>query len=91
MTFGAFQERLSRLSEKRKKSIVEEETGAAKTDLVHGMHCPKMLWLDHHKPEKKEIPTVVQSKLDQGIAFGDSLMGIFGRYISKMAAPTDTF
>ena len=54
--------------------------GLTKTDFVRGMQCPKMLWLDHHKPEKKEIPAVVQDKLDCGNAFGDSLMGMFGPY-----------
>lgn len=54
--------------------------GVTKTDFVRGMQCPKMLWMDHHKPEHKEIPTEVQSKLDQGNAYGDSLMGMFGQY-----------
>ena len=54
--------------------------GVTKTDFVRGMQCPKMLWLDHHKPEQKEIPPYVQNKLDRGNAFGDSLMGMFGPY-----------
>ena len=54
--------------------------GITKTDFVRGMQCPKMLWLDHHKPERKEIPPDVQNKLDRGKAFGDSLMGMFGPY-----------
>ena len=49
--------------------------GITKTDFVRGTQCPKMLWLDHHKPEQKEIPLDVQDKLDRGNAFGDSLMG----------------
>lgn len=54
--------------------------GIAKTDFARGMQCPKMLWLDHHRPELKEIPLDVQDKLDRGNDFGDSLMGMFGPY-----------
>ena len=55
--------------------------GVTKTDFVRGMQCPKMLWLDRHKPELKEIPPDVREKLDQGNDYGDRMMGIFGPYI----------
>ena len=54
--------------------------GVTKTDFVRGMQCPKMLWMDHHKPELKEIPIEVQKKLDRGNEFGDRMMGLFGPY-----------
>ena len=55
--------------------------GVTKTDFVRGMQCPKMLWLDRHKPELREIPPAVQDRLDRGNDFGDQMMGIFGPYV----------
>ena len=55
--------------------------GVTKTDFVRGMQCPKMLWLDHHKQELREIPPEVQDTLDRGNVFGDHMMGIFGPFI----------
>ncbi len=55
--------------------------GVTKTDFVRGMQCPKMLWLDRHKPELKEIPPEVREKLDQGNDYGDRMMGMFGPFI----------
>ncbi len=55
--------------------------GVTKTDFVRGLQCPKMLWLDCHRPQEKEIPPVVQKKLDLGNAFGDRAMGMFGEYV----------
>lgn len=55
--------------------------GVTKTDFVRGMQCPKMLWLDRHKPELKEIPPAVQDRLDRGNDFGDRMMGMFGPYV----------
>lgn len=40
--------------------------GVTKTDYMRGMQCPKMLWLDKHKPEEKVIPPEVQERLDEG-------------------------
>ncbi len=54
--------------------------GITKTDFMRGMQCPKMLWLDRHKPELKIIPSEVQQRLDEGNTFGDSAMGMFGDY-----------
>ena len=51
-----------------------------KTDFIRGMQCPKMLWLDAYKPEKRRIPLAVRRLLDGGNAYGDSLMGMFGPY-----------
>ena len=45
--------------------------GVTKTDFVRGLQCPKMLWLDSHKPEEKYIPAAVQRRLDLGNEFGD--------------------
>ena len=51
-----------------------------KTDFMRGMQCPKMLWLDRHKPGLKIIPPEVQERLDAGNEFGDRAMGMFGQY-----------
>lgn len=51
-----------------------------KTDFMRGMQCPKMLWLDKHKPGLKVIPPEVQERLDAGNDFGDRAMGMFGPY-----------
>ena len=51
-----------------------------KTDFMRGMQCPKMLWLDKHKPKLKVIPPEVQRRLDAGNDFGDRAMGMFGPY-----------
>ncbi len=55
--------------------------GVTKTDYMRGMQCPKMLWLDKHKPELKIIPPEVQEALDKGNEFGDRAMGMFGEYV----------
>ena len=51
-----------------------------KTDFMRGMQCPKMLWLDKHKPNLKIIPPEVQQKLSAGNEFGDRAMSMFGEY-----------
>lgn len=55
--------------------------GVTKTDFVRGLQCPKMLWLDSHKPEEKIIPEAVRRRLDLGNEFGDKAMSIFGDYV----------
>ncbi len=54
--------------------------GITKTDFMHGMQCPKMLWLDKHKSRLRVIPPEVQARLDAGNEFGDLAMGMFGPY-----------
>lgn len=54
--------------------------GITKTDFMRGMQCPKMLWLDKHKPSLRIIPREVQEKLDAGNEFGDRAMAMFGPY-----------
>ena len=51
-----------------------------KTAFMRGMQCPKMLWLDRHKPSLRVIPPEVQERLDAGNDFGDRAMGMFGPY-----------
>ena len=51
-----------------------------KTDFMRGMQCPKMLWLDKHRPDLKVIPPEIRAKLDAGNDFGDLAMGMFGPY-----------
>lgn len=48
-----------------------------KTDFMRGMQCPKMLWLDKHKPGLKVISPEIQEKLDAGNDFGDRAMEMF--------------
>ena len=51
-----------------------------KTDFMRGMQCPKMLWLDRHRPRLRVIPAEVQERLDAGNDFGDRAMAMFGPY-----------
>jgi len=51
-----------------------------KTSFMRGMQCPKMLWLDRHRPGLRVIPPEIQAKLDAGNDFGDRAMGMFGPY-----------
>ena len=51
-----------------------------KTDFMRGMQCPRMLWLDKHKPQLRVIPPETQARLDAGNDFGDRAMGMFGPY-----------
>ena len=51
-----------------------------KTDFMRGMQCPKMLWLDRHKPHLRVIPPETQARLDAGNDFGDRAMAMFGPY-----------
>ena len=52
----------------------------SKTDFMRGMQCPKMLWLDRHKPELRVIPPEVRARLDAGTGFGELAKGMFGPY-----------
>ncbi len=54
--------------------------GLSKTDFMRGMQCPKMLWLDAHRPELKTIPPETQQRLDRGNEFGDKAMAMFGPF-----------
>ncbi len=63
--------------------------GVTKTDYMRGMQCPKMLWLDKHKPEEKVIPPEVQELLDKGNEFGDRAMAMFGDYVEMTAYKED--
>ena len=54
--------------------------GISKSAFMRGMQCPKMLWLDRHKPSLKIIPEEIQARLDAGNDFGDRAMGMFGPY-----------
>ena len=51
-----------------------------KTDFMNGMRCGKMVWLDKHHPELRKLSAEVQTLFDQGNAFGDKAMGMFGEY-----------
>lgn len=51
-----------------------------KTSFMRGIQCPKLLWLDKHKPSLKVIPPEIQARLDAGNDFGDLAKGMFGSY-----------
>ena len=51
-----------------------------KTNFMRGMQCPKMLWLDKHRPDLQVIKPEIQKCLDAGNDFGDRAMGMFGDY-----------
>ena len=51
-----------------------------KTGFMRGMQCPKMLWLDRHKPELQIVAPEIQKRLDNGNTFGDLARGMFGSY-----------
>ena len=54
--------------------------GISKTDFMRGMQCPRMLWLDKHRPSLRVIPPETQIRLNAGNDFGDRAMGMFGPY-----------
>lgn len=60
-----------------------------KCDFMRGVQCPKMLWLDKHKPQYKVIPPDVRERLDAGNVFGDKAMGMFGDYAEMTAHTAD--
>ena len=62
----------------------------SKTDFMRGMQCPKMLWLDAHRPELKVIPEETQKRLDRGNEFGDKAMAMFGPFEEMTAYITGT-
>ena len=53
----------------------------SKTDFMRGLQCPKMLWLDAHRPELRIIPERTQDRLDKGNEFGDKARGMFGAFV----------
>lgn len=57
-----------------------EKMSISKTDFMRGMQCPKMLWLDAHRPGLKVIPPETQKRLDRGNEFGDKAMAMFGPF-----------
>lgn len=65
--------------------------GITKTDYTRGMQCPKMLWLDKHKPEKRIISQEMQAILDGGNEFGDKAMAIFGDYVETTTLKTNGY
>lgn len=48
-----------------------------------------MMWLDKHRPQEKAIPPETQRRLDEGNAFGDEMMGMFGSYVEVTAFRPD--
>ena len=57
----------------------------SKTDFMRGMQCPKMLWLDAHRPDLRVIPPATQKRLDRGNEFGDKAMAMFGPFVNVQA------
>ena len=66
--------------------------GLTKTSFMRGIQCPRMLWLDKHRPEFKTISAEIQKRLDQGNEFGDCAMGLFGPFVEVTTFfPNTTF
>lgn len=55
--------------------------GLSKTDFMRGMQCPKMLWLDAHKPGLQRISDATQQRLDRGNDFGEKAKAMFGLFV----------
>ncbi len=54
--------------------------GLSKTDFIRGMQCPKMLWLDAHKPKLKKVSAETELRLLHGNKFGEKAKAMFGPY-----------
>ena len=54
--------------------------GLSKTDFMRGMQCPKMLWLDAHKPRLRKISEEKELQLQRGDEFGEQAKAMFGPY-----------
>jgi hypothetical protein len=39
----------------------------SKSRYCRGLQCPKILWLDAHKPELRDDSAIIQSTLDTGL------------------------
>lgn len=68
----------------------------SKSRYCQGVQCPKILWMNQHKPEEFDPSVMNQSVLDTGSRVGDLAMGLFGEYtevpygnLSEMIAVTE--
>ncbi|MDR0496930.1 MAG: DUF2779 domain-containing protein [Treponema sp.] len=52
----------------------------SKTRYCKGIQCPKILWLDEHKPEVRDDSVMNQRVLETGSRVGDLAMGYYGEY-----------
>ncbi|SFE17055.1 DUF2779 domain-containing protein [Succiniclasticum ruminis] len=53
--------------------------GLSKSKYCRGVQCPKMLWMDRHKPEEAE-DVLSESLMVNGNRVGDVARGYFGKY-----------
>ena len=51
--------------------------------------CPKIVWLDKYKPEKKEIDEGALGRMKSGNEVGDLAMNLFGNYTEVTAYSAD--
>ena len=51
--------------------------------------CPKIVWLDKYKPEKKEVDESALGRMKSGNEVGDLAMGLFGDYTEVTACSAD--
>lgn len=65
--------------------LCREKMGLSKTDFIRGMQCPKMLWLDAHKPKLKRISDETELRLFHGNEFGEKAKAMFGPYTDVTA------
>ena len=45
---------------------------------MRGMQCPKMLWLDAHRPQLRRISEAKELQLQRGDEFGEQAKAMFG-------------
>ncbi|MBQ9954606.1 MAG: DUF2779 domain-containing protein [Eggerthellaceae bacterium] len=53
----------------------------SKSRYTRGVQCPKMLWMEAHRPECFDASVLNQAVLDTGNLVGDLAMGRFGSFI----------
>ena len=61
------------------EKIKDKQTGLSKSKYCCGIQCPKILWLDKHKPEEK-ISTLSESVIENGNRVGALAREYFGDY-----------
>ena len=53
----------------------------SKSRYTRGVQCPKMLWLETHRPELFDASVMNEAVLTAGNEVGDLAMGYYGDYV----------
>lgn len=51
--------------------------------------CPKIAWLQKHKPEEREVDDATLARMREGNRVGDLAMGLFGDFVEMTALKDD--